>query len=235
MHNAEEYLCRYDGPCDRKQPGSGFARSFNRGDHEKRVHRITQENPRQKGRPKGASSETNNAQSSSRRNSAQRKLNHRDNNSTSDESSASTVGATVSNNPAQVTRPMTVSPMDSYLGFTGLPAGADFGIPPNTTLSFMQNEVIPSSPVTKRTRVSKASVKPNTRGTGQTSKRRQEYVRLWAEHTRKLRDLSSLLPDVPDNSSDNLVYSIEREAQTLRLLLIRNGIDPQPIGNSRSW
>src|SRR5215469_539704 len=162
MHNAEEFLCRYDGTCERKQSGNGFARSFNRGDHEKRVHHIFQENPRSKGRPKGTSSETSNTHSSMRRNSAHRKLSHRDNNSNSDESSTSTIGATVSINPTQVTRPLAYPSMDSYL-FAGFQGDAHFGIP-NTSLSIVQDQVIPSSPVTKRSRVPKATVKPNTRG-----------------------------------------------------------------------
>jgi len=51
MHFAEEYLCRYPGPCDRNQSGNGFARSFNRGDHERRVHHMIQKNTRSEGRP----------------------------------------------------------------------------------------------------------------------------------------------------------------------------------------
>jgi len=40
MHSAREHLCRFSGECDRKVPKNGFARSFNRSDHEKRVHGI---------------------------------------------------------------------------------------------------------------------------------------------------------------------------------------------------
>jgi len=160
MHNAEEFLCRYDGPCERKQPGNGFARSFNRGDHEKRVHHIFQENTRSKGRPKGASSETSNAYS------ALRKLSRWDNNSTSDESSTSTIADTVE----------------------GLPGDTNFASPPNTTLSIMQNQaqVIPSFPGIKRNRFSKTGTKSNTRGSCQVPKRSHEQ---WTEHVDKRRNL----------------------------------------------
>ena len=207
MHNAEEYLCRYDGPCDRKQPGSGFARSFNRGDHEKRVHQwMVQENVRSKGRPKG--------------------LRNRDNNSTSDESSTSTIGATVptspkptnlQNYPAPVNMPLAAPSMDTFTPLASLPGGTNFGSPLSTVLSMMQNQnqVIPGFPDAKRTRFPKADVKSNTRGPGQTSKTRQDYAQQWAEHVHKLRDLASRLPNDPDNSSDGLLCSIEEKAREL--------------------
>jgi hypothetical protein len=242
MHNAEEFLCRFTGTCERKQPGNGFARSFNRGDHEKRVHHIFQENTRSKGRPKNTSSETSNAHSSLRRNSAHRKLSHRDNNGASDESSTSTIGATVPTSPkstrlpkypSQVTTPLGVPSMDSYMVFAGLQDGTNFGSPPDAALSIMPNQAQVMFPGAKRPRVSKAGVKSSsTRGAGQTSKRRQEYVRQWTEHVHKLRTLASSLSDVPDSSSGLLVHSIGQETGEL-LRIICDSIDSQPIENPR--
>ena len=232
MHNAEEFLCRYTGPCERKQSGNGFARSFNRGDHEKRVHHIVQENPR-KGRPKNVSNDSSHTHSSHRKNSALRKQIHRDNSSPSGESSTSTIGATVSTHFGSVDGPLAAAPMDSYARFPDFQGGANFGNPPNTTLSFMPNQVIPSSPFTTRTRPSKASVKPNMSDASQTSKKRQEYERQWPRRVRMLRNLASRLPDIPDGPSHNLVYSIQQEAQVL-LQLSDDGIDLWTIENSRT-
>jgi len=61
MHDAKEHSCRFGGDCDRKNPGNGFARSFNRSDHEKRVHgMLPDSNQRSKNRSKnnGSSSTT---------------------------------------------------------------------------------------------------------------------------------------------------------------------------------
>jgi len=91
MHNAEEFLCRYRGPCERKQSGNGFARSFNRGDHEKRVHHIVQDNMRSRDR----SSETSNAHSTLYMNSDWHTRKRRCSNNASSESSTFTIGATV--------------------------------------------------------------------------------------------------------------------------------------------
>jgi hypothetical protein len=239
MHNAEEFLCRYDGPCERKQPGNGFARSFNRGDHEKRVHHIFQENPRTKGRPKGPSSVTNNTNPSPRRPSAQRRRTPRDNNSPSDESSTSTIGATDSNRLAQVDGPLAAThmdPMDPYAGFLGFHGGASVGNPPNATLSIMENQVILSSRDAKRAGSSKTGVKPKIRGASQISKERQELERQWAEHVHELRNLMSCLPDAPDESSGNVLCSIDQETRALqRLRDIHNKINLRKMGNSRTW
>ena len=70
MHNAEEYLCRHHGRCDRKQPGNGFTRSFNRGDHERRVHSMVQGNTRSHSRTKSRATVANNAHPAVRRNNA---------------------------------------------------------------------------------------------------------------------------------------------------------------------
>ena len=211
MHNAQELLCRYDGPCDRKQPGNGFARSFNRGDHEKRVHNIFQGNTRSKGRPK-AGGETSNAHSALRRNSA--------NNNTSDEFSTSTLGAVpTSPKPIRLQKyPALVnaSPPDHYMDpYVSFPGGrSNFGSSPNTTLS--QAQAIPGFPGAKRVRF---DVKSNsTHGNS-----RQEYVQRWAEHTRKLRALVLSLTDVPDDSPNSLIHSIVQEAR--ELLSINSDID----------
>ena len=216
MHNAEEFLCRYDGPCDRKQPGNGFARSFNRGDHEKRVHHIFQENTRSKGRPKAGSSETSNAHSSVRRNSVHRKLSHRDGNYASDESSTSTIGAAfptspkprLQKQPAPVNAPLTDPSMDYMVLAGGTNVGSSFNY-------MMQNQaqINPGFPGTKRTRFSKT-----TRGAGQTSKKRPDHHRYWVEHTRELRNLVSNLPDTPNDSSLILLQSISQETYELQRL-----------------
>ncbi len=214
MHNAEKLLCRYDGPCHRKQPGNGFARSFNRGDHEKRVHNIFQGNTRFKGRPK-AGGETSNAHSALRRNRA--------NNNTSDESSTSTIGAVPTGpKPTWLQKypaPVNASPLDPYMDpYVSFPGGrSNFGSSPNTTLS--QAQVTPDFPGAKRTRFSKTCVKSNSTH-GNSS---QEYVQRWAEHVHKLRALVSSLPDVPDNSPNSLIHSIEQEAR--ELLSIYSDID----------
>ena len=213
MHKAEEFLCRYDGACERKQPGNGFARSFNRGDHEKRVHHMFQENTRSKGRPKGAFSETSNAHASKRR-----KLSHHDGNCVSDESSTSTIGAAfpaspkprLQKHPAPVNVPRTDPSMDYILLAGGTNVGCSFN-------SMMQNQaqVHPGFPGTKRTRCSKPSVKSNTRGAGQTSKKRSDHTRRWGELVHVLRNLVSNLPDDPNDSLGHLVQSIYQEAYEL--------------------
>ena len=87
-------------------------------------------------------------------------------------------------------------------------------------------------PGVKHTRSSKAGVKLNsTRRVPQASKRHQEHIRKWVEHAEKLRGLASCLPNVPDNSSNLFVRSIEREA--LKLLDIYNKMDLQPIEDPR--
>ena len=233
MHNAEEFLCRYDGPCDRNQPGNGFARSFNREDHEKRVHHIFQENTRSKGRPKGASSETGNAHSSLNRNSVHRKLSHRDGNCVSDESSTSTIGAAfptspnprLQKHPAPVTAPLTDPSMDYILLAGGTNVGCSFN-------SMMQNQaqINPCIPGPKRTRCSKTSAKSNTRGAGQTSKKRSDHTRCWGERVHGLRNLVSDLSDDPNDSSGHILQSISQEAY--ELLRLHGNPVPTP---SFSW
>lgn len=46
MHRAPEHLCRLSGYCEWKQPKNGFARAFNRMDHERRVHGMESGNTR---------------------------------------------------------------------------------------------------------------------------------------------------------------------------------------------
>jgi len=56
MHAAKQHPCRFEGECDRKLPGNWFARSYNRSDHEKRVHRMKPSNTRTKSLSKGSGS-----------------------------------------------------------------------------------------------------------------------------------------------------------------------------------
>jgi len=68
MHDAKEHSCRFVGDCDRKIPGNGFARSFNRSDHEKRVHgMVPDSNTRSKNRSKNNGSSSTALMSAGRR------------------------------------------------------------------------------------------------------------------------------------------------------------------------
>jgi hypothetical protein len=281
MHNAEEFLCRFQGACERKQFGNGFARSFNRGDHEKRVHHIFQENPRSKGRPKGTSiiSEASNAHSALRRNSVQGKLSLRNSNNASYESSTKlieqhnhllddslttqpsastgmsfplmTFGSTSNTQTAKTTSSMGDTAPSTTPKSTRLDPYPRSITPPlvlhSWTGSWTSSFEGPStrhSPVVRNptpvmldfssttpTRVSKAGVRStSTYGFTQASKKRR--LDQWAEHTNRLGDLALLLPEVRDESSNNIVRSIEQEVR--ELLAIHSDIDFRPMENPKS-
>jgi hypothetical protein len=240
MHNMEEFLCRYDGPCERKQCGNGFARSFNRGDHEKRVHHIFQENPRTKGRPKGASrNETSNVHSTLRVNSDWCKRRSRSSNNTSYESSTSTIGATGPSTSSEPTRlnmyPTSITAPLEFPSFAGSPTRSGLAGPWTVYGPTVEN---PSPTVfdfssPEPTKASNAGVKSTgTYGSTQSFKKRRENPDQWAERVHRLRDLTSRLPDVPDESSHNILRSIEQEARELRA--IDSDIDFRPAKNPKS-
>lgn len=223
MHNAKEHLCRYLGYCERKQTGNGFARSFNRGDHERRVHGMEPDNTRTKGRPKNSSAtDTANISQAARKPSIPQQRTYTGLN-TSDDSSTSTISSPVprTGNAADaqsLQMPMTAPvaiPAPSYsrqqfMAPCSLPLGGPFGghparnIPPIPSLASMARR--PSSGpsgVIKYSR--KGRISP-------VSDKFHEYTR----HVEKLQKLVANLPSIPDDTALQLERSIAEELDLLR-------------------
>lgn len=198
-------------------PGRGFARSFNRGDHERRVHGIEQENTRAKGRPRNNNPDTMDAHPAVRRTSTPRKPSMLAGRSHSDDSSTPTISSPVAqriDNPANtpalgmpITAPVPIPlahyPQQPFMAPASLPVDGRFGGP----FGGNARVVIPPVPSIVPPMARRPSMGPSgnfkvvKKGrTSPLSARSMDY----SVHRERLQQLVNSLPSTPDQTSSQL-------------------------------